>query len=169
MTPARLLIPRHADAQAMNRTETPGRFHNLKSISVHVMCALFFSCAFVASANNEDSDHQTDSNDHVEEVIVTGTYMKSSTSRSHSLLTIVDRVALDVAGASDTQEFVAQLTANTASLGNSASNWVGGDNSEGQASVNLRNLGSGATLVLVRDTSQIRSDVRCRNIEFETR
>ena len=153
MSPTRLLITKHTDAQVMNRSETPDRFRNLKSISVHVMCALLFSCAFVASANNEDPDGQTDSHDLVEEVIVTGTYMKSSTSRSHSPLTIVDRVALDAVGASDTQKFVVQLTANTASLGNSASNWVGGDNSEGQASVNLRNLGSGATLVLVRETS----------------
>ena len=156
MTPARLLIPKHNDAQAMNRSETPGRFCKLKNISVHLMGALLFSSALVASANDEDPGDQTDSHDPVEEVIVTGTYLKSSTSRSHSPLTIVDRVALDAVGASDTQEFVAQLTANAASLGNSASNWVGGDSSEGQASVNLRNLGSGATLVLLNGKRPLR-------------
>jgi outer membrane receptor for ferrienterochelin and colicin len=41
------------------------------------------------------------------------------------------------------------MTFNSGSIGGSATAFAGGDNSTGNANVNLRNLGSGATLVLV--------------------
>ncbi len=117
---------------------------------------LSFVTHLVASPENEEKHER--SSDHIDEVVVTGTYIKSSTSLSHSPISILDREMLDGVGATDIQEFVAQMTANTASLGNSASNWVGGDNSEGQASVNLRNLGSGATLVLLNGKRLLRDN-----------
>ena len=128
------------------------------------MCSRFCACLLVAclvtAAHADEVEERTDkpTYEHVEELIVTGSYLKSSTSHSHSPLTILDRDAMDAIGATDTQEFIAQMTANTASLGNSASNWVGGDNSEGQASVNLRNLGSGATLVLLNGRRLLRDN-----------
>ena len=96
--------------------------------------------------------------DQLEEVVVTGTYIESSSTESHSPLTIVDRDMLDAIGATDVQEIVTQMTFNTSSIGKSASNWVAGDSSEGQASVNLRNLGSGATLVLLNGKRALRDN-----------
>ena len=115
----------------------------------YVVGVLLLSLVTHVVADREDEESHERANDDIDEIVVTGTYIKSSTSLSHSPISILDRDMLDGVGATDIQEFVAQMTANTASLGNSASNWVGGDNSEGQASVNLRNLGSGATLVLL--------------------
>ncbi len=129
-----------------------------------MMCSRFCVCLLVTcllTAANADEDEERANGstyEDVEELIVTGSYLKSSTSHSHSPLTILDREVMDAVGATDTQEFIAQMTANTASLGNSASNWVGGDNSEGQASVNLRNLGSGATLVLLNGRRLLRDN-----------
>ena len=116
--------------------------------------------SFVTTTNSTEVEDRSEEAkyEHVEELIVTGSYLKSSTSHSHSPLTIFDKDMMDAVGATDAQEFIAQMTANIGSLGNSASNWVGGDNSEGQASVNLRNLGSGATLVLLNGRRLLRDN-----------
>lgn len=111
--------------------------------------ALVLSWGTLISAQKDDEQADLQLNDKIDELVVTGTYLKSKTAYSHSPLNVLDRETLDALGATDIQEFVAQMTANSGSLGNSASNWVGGDSSVGQASVNLRNLGSGATLVLL--------------------
>ena len=124
----------------------------------NVIVTLTLGCMTLAVANEVDEESNAETHDHIDEVVVTGTYIKSSTSHSHSPISIFDRGELDAVGATDIQEFVAQMTANTGSLGNSASNWVGGDNSEGQASVNLRNLGSGATLVLLNGRRLLRDN-----------
>lgn len=121
-------------------------------------CALLTSFLTLASAAEHEEQPDTRQYDQVDEVVVTGTYLKSSTAYSHSPLNVLDNESLDAIGATDIQEFVAQMTANAGSLGNSATNWVGGDNSEGQASVNLRNLGSGATLVLLNGRRLLRDN-----------
>ena len=120
--------------------------------------ALLASFATPASAEEDDEQSDTRAYDHIDELVVTGTYLKSSTAYSHSSLSVVNNESLDTIGATDIQEFVAQMPANAGSLGNSATNWVGGDNSEGQASVNLRNLGSGATLVLLNGKRLLRDN-----------
>ncbi|MCY3794074.1 MAG: TonB-dependent receptor plug domain-containing protein, partial [Gammaproteobacteria bacterium] len=66
-----------------------------------------------------------------------------------SPLTILEKERLDALGATDIKEIVRSLSFNAGSLGVSATNWAGDDSSTGNASVNLRNLGSGATLVLI--------------------
>lgn len=121
-------------------------------------CALTLCLPPCVNATEDEENAPDAKYEQLEEVIVTGSYLKSSTSYSHSPLTILDRHMMDSLGATDSQEFVSQMTANVASLGNSASNWVGGDNSEGQASVNLRNLGSGATLVLLNGRRLLRDN-----------
>ncbi|MCY4095514.1 MAG: TonB-dependent receptor [Gammaproteobacteria bacterium] len=139
------------------------KLDSIRRVSL-MMCSRFSVVVIVASlvtgayANEIEEREDESSYEHVEELIVTGSYLKSSTSHSHSPLTILDKDTMDAVGATDAQEFIAQMTANTASLGNSASNWVGGDNSEGQASVNLRNLGSGATLILLNGRRLLRDN-----------
>ena len=85
--------------------------------------------SFVTTINSTEVEDRSEEAkyEHVEELIVTGSYLKSSTSHSHSPLTIFDKDMMDAVGATDAQEFIAQMTANTGSLGNSASNWVGGN------------------------------------------
>ena len=111
---------------------------------------LTLNMAIAVNGQEQEQDAEQESFElQVEEMIVTGTFITNASSTSHSPLDVYDREALDSIGATDIQEFIANMTANSGSLGNSASNWVGGDSSEGNASVNLRNLGNGATLVLL--------------------
>ena len=120
--------------------------------------ALVLSWGTLVSTQEDEEQADIEPDDQIDELVVTGTYLKSTTAYSHSPLNVLDRETLDALGATDIQEFVAQMTANSGSLGNSATNWVGGDNSEGQASVNLRNLGSGATLVLLNGKRLLRDN-----------
>ena len=85
----------------------------------------------------------------IEEVVVTGSYLKKSTENSASPLTVMSKVELDQIAATDMKDVVSNLTFSSGSIGGSATAFYGGDNSTGNANVNLRNLGSGATLVLV--------------------
>ncbi|MDC0996195.1 TonB-dependent receptor plug domain-containing protein, partial [Pseudomonadales bacterium] len=52
-------------------------------------------------------------------------------------------------GATDIKDVVSNMTFNSGSIGGSANAFSGGDSSTGNANVNLRNLGNGATLVLI--------------------
>ena len=85
----------------------------------------------------------------IEEVVVTGSHLKREARDFASPLTILEKDRLDAVGATDIKEIVRSLSFNAGSLGVSATNWAGDDSSTGNASVNLRNLGSGATLVLI--------------------
>ena len=85
----------------------------------------------------------------IEEIVVTGSHLKRESRDFASPLTVLGRDDLDVAGATDIKEIIRSLSFNSGSLGVSATNWAGDDSSTGNASVNLRNLGNGATLVLL--------------------
>jgi len=85
----------------------------------------------------------------IEEIVVTGSHLKREARDFASPLTILEKERLDAVGATDIKEIVRSLSFNAGSLGVSATNWAGDDSSTGNASVNLRNLGSGATLVLI--------------------
>jgi len=85
----------------------------------------------------------------IEEVVVTGSYLKRNPEDSPSPLSVLTKSDLDAIGATDIKEVVRNLTFNSGSIGGAANAFSGGDSSTGNASVNLRNLGSGATLVLI--------------------
>jgi iron complex outermembrane recepter protein len=84
----------------------------------------------------------------IEEVVVTGTYIRRTTADSPSPLTIVSKAEIDELGAFDVKDVVNSLTFNSGNISRSNA-FSGGDNSTGETSVNLRNLGVGSTLVLV--------------------
>ena len=92
----------------------------------------------------------------IEEVIVTGSYLKRTTADSPSPLTIVTKADIDELGAFDVKDVVNTLTFNSGNISRSNA-FSGGDNSTGQTTVNLRNLGVGSTLVLVNGMRQIQS------------
>lgn len=84
----------------------------------------------------------------IEEVIVTGSYLKRSTADSPSPLSVIDREEIDAIGATEIKDVIANMTYQSGNF--VASNvYNGGDSSNGQTNVNLRNLGLGSTLVLV--------------------
>ena len=85
----------------------------------------------------------------VEEIVVTGSHLKREPRDFASPLTVLGKDDLDVVGATDIKEIIRNMSFNSGSLGVSATNFAGDDSSTGNASVNLRNLGNGATLVLI--------------------
>jgi iron complex outermembrane receptor protein len=85
----------------------------------------------------------------IEEVVVTGSYLKRSPEDSPSPLSVLNKSDLDAIGATDIKDVVRNLTFNSGSIGGASNAFSGGDSSTGNASVNLRNLGNGATLVLI--------------------
>ena len=84
----------------------------------------------------------------VEEVVVTGSYIKREAADSPNPLSVIDRATIDQLGAVTVSDVVNNMTFNSGSIG-STNAFSGGDNSTGNTSVNLRNLGLGSTLVLI--------------------
>lgn len=116
----------------------------LKPFPTLLCCALAIAGFTAAGAVcAEPRDEQ------IEEIVVTGSHLKRESRDFASPLTVLGRDDLDVTGATDIKEIIRNLSFNSGSLGVSATNWAGDDSSTGNASVNLRNLGNGATLVLI--------------------
>jgi iron complex outermembrane recepter protein len=84
----------------------------------------------------------------IEEIVVTGTYIRRTTADSPSPLTVVSKADIDELGAFDVKDVVNSLTFNSGNISRSNA-FSGGDNSTGETSINLRNLGVGSTMVLV--------------------
>ena len=84
----------------------------------------------------------------VEEIVVTGSYIRRSTADSPSPLTVVDRASIESVGAIEVADIVNRMTFNAGST-NVTNAFSGGDSSTGQTNINLRNLGLGSTLVLL--------------------
>ena len=93
----------------------------------------------------------------VEEVIVTGSYLKRSTADSPSPLSVIDRSHIEDIGANTVTDIVNDMTYNSGSIGASTV-FFGGDDSTGTGSVNLRNLGLGSTLVLLNSRRTVKSE-----------
>jgi iron complex outermembrane recepter protein len=84
----------------------------------------------------------------IEEVVVTGSYIKRNTADSPSPLSVVTKADIDELGAMDVKDVINTLTFNSGNISQSSA-FFGGDNSTGNTNVNLRNLGAGSTLVLI--------------------
>ena len=94
----------------------------------------------------------------IEEVVVTGSYIKKSAADSPSPLSVVTRAEIEEIGAMDIKDIVSNLTYSSGSIGGSSSAFFAGDSSTGNASLNLRNLGNGATLVLINGKRTVNTD-----------
>ena len=93
----------------------------------------------------------------IEEIVVTGSYLKRSTEDSPTPLSIVSRADIEELGAIDAKDVINSLTFNSGSI-STTNAFSGGDSSTGQASVNLRNLGSGSTLLLLNGKRTVATD-----------
>lgn len=84
----------------------------------------------------------------IEEVVVTGSYIRGSAVDAPSPVTVVDRAAIEAQGAAGIWDVIRNLEVNQGSATS-----VNGSNDAGQltgtASVNLRNLGGNSTLTLI--------------------
>jgi outer membrane receptor protein involved in Fe transport len=85
--------------------------------------------------------------DLVEEVIVTGSFIKGSPLDAPSPVQVIDRSSIEAQGAAVIWDVIKNLEVNSGSITNPGS----GDNTqiEGASNVNLRNLGENSTLTLI--------------------
>jgi len=90
--------------------------------------------------------------DEIEEVIVTGSYIKGTPIDSESPVTVLKREELAKQGAPSIVEMVRRLSASSGTDGES--NQFQSNASEGVASVNIRGLGAARTLVLINGKRQ---------------
>ncbi|MBV1877762.1 MAG: TonB-dependent receptor [Pseudomonadales bacterium] len=101
---------------------------------------VFSFAAFNAVAGEETRE--------IEEVVVTGSYLKRSTADSPSPLSVVDQADIASIGATEITDVVASMTYNSGSIRGAVAG-LGGDSGIGNTNINLRNLGNGSTLVLI--------------------
>lgn len=85
----------------------------------------------------------------IEEVVVTGTLIPTGIYSTAVPITTISSAEIAAAGPADFKDIIRNLSFNVSSLGLTSTNWVGDNSSYGNASINIRNLGNGATLVLL--------------------
>ena len=91
----------------------------------------------------------------VEEILVTGSYLKQNASDSPAPISIISSEYIQDIGAMDVSEVVQTLP--WASGSQVRATTFGGEGADGRNSLNLRNLGHGATLILVNGKRQVAS------------
>ena len=110
-----------------------------KKISSLALIPLITASSFVVSQEGADTK--------IEEVLVTGSYLKSSAKDGASPIVIVDRENIDQMGAMTISDITRNMTANSGAE-NVPDSFTSGS-TQGTSNVNLRGLGLGSTLVLV--------------------
>ncbi len=89
----------------------------------------------------------------IEEVIVTGSYLRGSPLDAPSPVTVVDRTSIEAQGAAQIWDVIKNLEINSGSFTNEGSGEGGA--LSGTANVNLRNLGENSTLTLINGKRQV--------------
>ncbi|MXZ55898.1 MAG: TonB-dependent receptor plug domain-containing protein [Gammaproteobacteria bacterium] len=132
----------------MNVAECP----SIRNIQISLLLLAFLGSAQAYSdENNPDpaEDKTSTGTDTIEEVVVTGTYIPTGIHPAAVPITSISSEDLTSTAPSDFKDVIRNLSFNVSSLGLSSTNWVGDNSSYGSASINVRNLGNGATLVLL--------------------
>jgi len=88
----------------------------------------------------------------IEEVVVTGSYLKRNAANSPSPLSVVTAADIEDIGASDVAEIIQNMPWSSGSQ--TRSNTFQGEGAQGRSSVNLRNLGQSSTLPLINGKRQ---------------
>lgn len=91
----------------------------------------------------------------IEEVVVTGSYLKRTAADSPSPLSVIGAAQIEDLGAADVAEVIAALPWQSGSQTRAST--FQGEGADGRNSINLRNLGHGATLPLVNGKRQVPS------------
>lgn len=100
--------------------------------------ALLFTAFAVVAQDNKET---------VEEVVVTGSYLKGSATDGASPVSIIGRDTIEDLGATTTADIIRNLSVDSGSENNPDSFTAG--STQGTSNVNLRGLGLSSTLVLV--------------------
>ncbi|MEX2334809.1 MAG: TonB-dependent receptor plug domain-containing protein, partial [Pseudohongiella sp.] len=118
-------------------------FRNKTLVLTSVMSGA--ACLPVFAQDAEQSD--------IEEVIVTGSYLRGSPLDAPSPVTTVDRASIEAQGAAQIWDVIKNLEINSGSFTNEGAGE--GAALSGTANVNLRNLGENSTLTLINGKRQV--------------
>jgi len=124
----------------------------IRNIQTSLLLLAFLGSAHAYSVENNPApaeDKTSMVTDTIEEVVVTGTYIPTGIHPAAVPITSISSEDLTSTAPSDFKDVIRNLSFNVSSLGLSSTNWVGDNSSYGSASINVRNLGNGATLVLL--------------------
>ncbi len=91
----------------------------------------------------------------IEEIVITGSYLRRNAADSPSPLSVVTSADIEDLGAADVSEIIQALPWSSGSQ--SRASTFQGEGADGRNSINLRNLGHGATLPLVNGKRQVAS------------
>lgn len=116
--------------------------------SFQFFCVLFV--AFGSQAASAATDDEI-----IEEIVVTGSYLKRDAANSPSPLSIVTSADIEDLGASDVAEIIQAMPWASGSQTRAAT--FQGEGADGRNTINLRNLGHGATLPLINGKRQVAS------------
>lgn len=117
------------------------------------------TCIALALASNFAYAQQSDDTD-IEEVLVTGSYIRGTPLDAPSPVQIVDRQSIEAQGAAVIWDVIKNLEVNSGSFADNGSGEVYGI--EGTAQVNLRNLGENSTLTLINGKRMVPSGATTR-------
>ena len=101
-----------------------------------------------------------DDDPEIEEVVVTGSFIRGTPLDAPSPVQVVDRESIDAQGAAVMWDVIKNLEVNSGSFGDAGSGEVYG--TAGTAQVNLRNLGENSTLTLVNGKRMVPSGATSR-------
>ena len=117
---------------------------SLYKVLTRVSLAVMFSASMFFSTNLFAQSSEQSSADQVEEIIVTGSRIKTANPDSFAPVSIVDQEDILLSGKISIGEVLLELPGQGSGLNRNYNN--GGD---GSVRIDFRNLGSGRTLVLV--------------------
>lgn len=104
---------------------------------------------------------QNTANGEIEEVLVTGSYIRGSALDAPSPVTTVDRTTMEAQGAAQVWDVIKNLEINSGSFSNEGAGE--GNALSGTANVNLRNLGENSTLTLINGKRQVSAATTTRS------
>lgn len=124
----------------------------IRNIKIYIFLFAYIVCSSAYSddhSQNLTEDKTSEISDSIEEVVVTGTFIPTGIHPAAVPITSISSEDLTTIAPSDFKDVIRNLSFNVSSLGLTSTNWVGDNSSYGSASINVRNLGNGATLVLL--------------------
>ena len=104
-------------------------------------------CTFLVTFGYQGALAATDDDAAIEEVIVTGSYLKRNAADSPSPLSVITSADIEDLGAADVSEIIQAMP--WASGSQTRASTFQGEGADGRNSINLRNLGHGSTLPLL--------------------
>jgi len=99
----------------------------------------------------------------IEEVVVTGSYLRGSPLDAPSPVQVIDRTSIEAQGAAQVWDVIKNLEINSGSISNEGTGDGNLGSLSGTANVNLRNLGENSTLTLINGKRQVAAATTTRS------